>query len=101
MMPFHCIISNFEKKLFYCKTKDFFSQSFHCCKLFHERVSCAKNGTERQFNSIRYIFKIWFNQSEKSSIVVVRLGSKYASVNITLQLTFYISYKLSYNILSL
>ena len=26
-------------------TKEFFSQSFHSCKLFPERVSCAKNGT--------------------------------------------------------
>ena len=36
-----------------------------------------------------YIFKIWFNRSEKSSIIDVRLGSKYASVNITLHLTFF------------
>ena len=43
---------------------------------------------KRQFDQIEYVFKIWFNQSEKSSIVDVRLGSKYASVNITLHLTF-------------
>ena len=43
---------------------------------------------KRQFDRIEYVFKIFFNQSEKSSIVDVRLGSKYASVNITLHLTF-------------
>ena len=75
--------------------QDLFSQSFHSCKLFHERVSYAKNGTERQVDWIKYVFKIWFNQSEKSSIVDVRLGSKYISVNITLQLIFYISYNIS------
>ena len=42
-----------------------------------------------QFDLIKYVFKIWFNQSEKSSIVDVRLGSQYASVNITLRLTFF------------
>ena len=44
---------------------------------------------KRQFDQIEYIFKIWFNQSENSSIVDVRLGSKYASMNITLHLTFF------------
>ena len=44
---------------------------------------------KRQFDRIEYVFKIWFNRSEKSSIVDVRLGSKYASVNITLHLTFF------------
>ena len=33
-------------------------------------------------------FKIWFKRSDKSSIADVQLGSKYASVNTTLQLTF-------------
>ena len=46
MMPFDGIISNFENKnCSIVNKKDFFSQSFHGCKLFHERVSCAKNGT--------------------------------------------------------
>ena len=44
---------------------------------------------KRQFDRTEYVFKIWFNRSEKSSIVDVRLGSKYASVNITLHLTFF------------
>ena len=33
-------------------------------------------------------FKIWLNRSEKSSITDIRLASKYASVGITLKLTF-------------
>ena len=44
---------------------------------------------KRQFDRTEYVFKIWFNRSQKSSIVDVRLGSKYASVNITLHLTFF------------
>ena len=36
-----------------------------------------------------YVFEIWFNRSEISSIVDFGLGSKYAFVNITLQLTFF------------
>ena len=44
---------------------------------------------KRQFDWIKYVFKIWFNRSEKSSIVDVRFGSKYASVSITLHLTFF------------
>ena len=35
------LISNFEKNCSIA-TKDFFSRGFHSCKLFHERVSCAK-----------------------------------------------------------
>ena len=38
---------------------------------------------KRQFDHIEYIFEIWFNRNEKSSILDVRLGSKFASVNIT------------------
>ena len=34
---------------------------------------------KRQFDRTEYVFKVLFNQSEKSSIVDVRLGSKYAS----------------------
>ena len=41
---------------------------------------------EPKGNSIE--FKIWLNQSEKSFIADVRLGSKYASVSTTLNLTF-------------
>ena len=33
--PLHCIIWNFEKKIVLF-LKDFFSQSFHSCKFFHE-----------------------------------------------------------------
>ena len=35
----------FQKKIVPLLTKDFYSQSFHSCKFFHERVSCVKNGT--------------------------------------------------------
>ena len=41
---------------------------------------------EPKGNSIK--FKIWLNRSEKSFIADVQLGSKYASVSITLNLTF-------------
>ena len=44
---------------------------------------------KRQFDRTESVFKIWFNQSERGSMVDVRLGSKYASVNITLHLTFF------------
>ena len=44
---------------------------------------------KRQIDQIEYIFEIWFNQNEKSSILDVQLGSKYASVNITSHLTFF------------
>ena len=42
---------------------------------------------KRQFDWIKYVFKICLNQSEKSSIADIRLGSKYASASITLNLT--------------
>ena len=45
MMPFHCIILNFVKKVVLLLTKDFLFWSFHSCKLFHKRVSCEKTGT--------------------------------------------------------
>ena len=32
-----------------------------------------------QFDRIKYIFKIWLNQSKKTSIIDVRLGPNYAS----------------------
>ena len=41
----------FQKKNILSLTKDFFSQSFHSCKLFHKRVSCAK--MEPKGNSIQ------------------------------------------------
>ena len=41
-----------------------------------------------RFDRIQYVFKIWFNGSQKSSIADVWLGSKYASVNMTLHLKF-------------
>ena len=46
---------------------------------------------EPKGNSIELstFFKIWFNESDKSSIADVRLGYKYGSVNITLHLTFF------------
>ena len=75
----------FWKKIVSLLAKDFFSRSFNRCKFFHKNMSCVKNGTERQFDQIKYVFKIWLSRSKKSSIVDVWLGSKYASVNITLQ----------------
>ena len=63
----------------------FSHEVFRIVSFFHERVSCVKNG---KFNRIKYVFKIWFNRSEKSSIADVRLRSKYASVSVTLHLTF-------------
>ena len=46
MMPFHCIILNFEKKKNVPSLrKDFYSPSFHSSKFFLERVNCLKNGT--------------------------------------------------------
>ena len=44
--------------------------------------------SKRQFDRIEYVFKIWFSRSEKSTILDIQLGSKYASVNINLHLTF-------------
>ena len=32
-----------------------------------------------QFDRIKYIFKIWLNQSKKTSFIDVRLGPNYAS----------------------
>ena len=55
--------------------------SFFVMTLFH----CVISNFEKKFDRIKYVFKIWLNQSKKSSIEDVRLGSKYASVNITLQ----------------
>ena len=63
-----------KKKNVRLLTKDFFSRSFQSWRFFHERVSCVKNGTKRQFDRIKYIFKIWLNRSEKS-IVDIRLGT--------------------------
>ena len=77
--PFHCAILNFEKKI-PLLTKEFFSRSFHSCKIFHKTVSCVKNRTKRQFDQIKYISRIWLNRREKSSIPDVWLGSKYACV---------------------
>ena len=92
MTPFHCIILNFQKKkMVILLTKVFFFQSFHSSKLLHEMVSCKKNGTLKG-NSIE--FKIWLKidliwlKVKKSSIVDVRLSSKYAFMNITLHLIF-------------
>ena len=44
MTPFHCVISNFEKKKVTLLTKDFLPK-FPELKVLHERVSCVKNGT--------------------------------------------------------
>ena len=85
MTPFHSVIWNFEKNVILL-TKHFFSRSFQS---FHERVTCVKSATYRQFDRTKYVFKVWFNRSEKSCIVDVQLGSKYASVKITLHLTFF------------
>ena len=79
-------------------TKDFFSRSFHSCKLFHKRVSCTKNETRRQFDRIKNVFKIWFNRSEKNSIVDVRLCSKYPFVSKTFHLTFFRRLQKVYNL---
>ena len=38
---------------------------------------------------MKYVFQVWFNENEKISITDVQLGSKYASVNITLCLAFF------------
>ena len=87
-IPLH----NFEfwkkKKIVPLLTKQFFSRRFQSYKIFHERVSCVKNGTQRQFDQIKYVFKIWLNRSEKCSIADVWFGSRYASVSKTLHLTF-------------
>ena len=50
----------------------------------------------KKLNRTKYVFKIWFNQSGKSSIVDVQLGSKYDSVSITLHLTFSCEYSKSF-----
>ena len=71
--------SEFRKKNVPLFTKNFFSRRFQSCKFFHEWVTCVKNGTLRQFDRIKYVFKIWLHRSEKRSIADVRLGSKYAS----------------------
>ena len=55
----------FQKKNVPLLTKDFFSQSFQSYQFFHERVSCVKNATSRQFDRIKYVFKIWLKRSEK------------------------------------
>ena len=70
----------YRKKIVPLLTKDFFSRSFQLY-FFYERVCCVKDG--RQFHRIKYLK--WLNRSKKSSIVDIQLGSKYASVNITLQ----------------
>ena len=44
MTPFHCIISNFEKKNVPLLAKDFLPK-FSELKVFHASVSCVKNGT--------------------------------------------------------
>ena len=44
MTPLHCVISNFGKKKVPLLTKDFLPK-FSELKVFHERVSCVKNGT--------------------------------------------------------
>ena len=88
MTAFHGVISNF-KKIVLLLTKDFLSRSFHSFKFFHQGVGCVKNITYRQFDRIKYVFEIWFYRSDKRPIVDLRLGSKYASVNITLHLTFF------------
>ena len=51
---------NFEfwKKIVLLLTSDFFSRNFHSCKFFHERVSCVKNGTYRQCDRTKYVFKV-------------------------------------------
>ena len=43
MKPFHCIISNFDKKFVLLLTKDFFSQIFQF-HIFNKSELC-KNGT--------------------------------------------------------
>ena len=63
-----------------------------CQRLFFYKVAGL-----RQFDWIKYIFKIWFNQSEKSSVVDVWLCSKYPFVNITFHLTFFRSFKKVYS----
>ena len=67
VLPFHCAISNFEKKYY---------------SIVNKRIFLPK------FLQL-YVFRIWFNRSDKSSIADVQLGSRYASVNITLHLTFF------------
>ena len=48
----------------------------------------SKKWNLMQFDWIKYVFKIWLNQSEKNSNADVQLGSKYASMSTTLNLTF-------------
>ena len=89
MTAFHCIVSNFEKKIVLLLAKGFFSRSFHSCKFFSRKTElCNKMQPKGNLIELSLVFKIWFNWSEKSSIIYVRLGSKYASVSITLHLTF-------------
>ena len=59
MVTFHCVISNLEKTSI---IKDFFSQSFHSCKFFHERVSCVKN--ELEGNSIKLSMFLTYGLTE-------------------------------------
>ena len=40
--PFHCVISNFEKKKCLLLTKDFFSWSFQSCKFFSRKGELCK-----------------------------------------------------------
>ena len=75
----------FQKKLYSIVVKRLFLPKFSVVyAFFHLRVICVKMDLKaRRFDQIKYAFKIWYDRSEKSSILDVRLGYKYASVNIT------------------
>ena len=45
MTPFHCIISNFEKKKCFTINRRLFPKVFRVASFFHERVNRVKNGT--------------------------------------------------------
>ena len=87
MKPLQYVISNFENKIIVLLlTKDFFSRSFHSCKFFHKL--CKKWNLKGNFIKLSTYLNYGLTEVKKSSIMDVRIGSKYASVNITLHLRF-------------
>ena len=70
----------------------FFQQFQRHCRIFLFKnlfqLTTGVPGSSHLFDQIKYVFKIWLNRSEKSCIVHVQLGSKYASVSMILHLTF-------------
>ena len=69
--------------------KRLFLLKFSQLSAFSQKGKLCKKWNLKSIDWIKYIFKIWFNWSEKSSIVDVWLCSKYLFVNITCHLTFF------------